>query len=190
MEGHQWPSVSPWASPVHALPSSINSSCVPLTPLHCTHNTDHYGATVASVPVSPGAAKGQGLELVPLVCSVPRTHIYLLLLLDGVLVVEQIHQKEAWGWDGEEHKQTSHQEGRMEGPVGPQAEVGFPKLLGCRQQARWDPMGGCPPGPPARPLRSLARLRKCAHTVAAAQTALLPSLVPIDPSLPLAALPS
>lgn len=101
-QGHQWPSVSPRVSPVHAFPSSINSSCVPLTPLHCTHNTGRYGATVASVPVSPGAAKGQGLELIPLVCSVPRTRIYLLLLLDSVLVVEQIQQEEAWGvgWGG------------------------------------------------------------------------------------------
>lgn len=91
------------------------------------------------------------------------------------------------GWDGEERKQTSHQEGRMEGPVGPQAEVGFPKPLGCRQQARWDPMRGRPAGPPARPLRSLARLRECAHTCCCPDGS-PPFLSPHRSPLPLAAL--
>ena len=97
VEELRWLSVSPWVSLVPALPGSINTSWVHLAPPHSTHNTDHHGGIVASVPVSPGAARGQGLALIPLVCSVPRTCIYLLLPLDNVFLVEQIKQEEAWG---------------------------------------------------------------------------------------------
>lgn len=96
-----------------------------LGPPHSTNNTDHHGDIVASVPVSPGAARGQGLALISLVCSAPITCFYLLLLLHSVLV-EQSHQEEAWGWGwggAEANFPLGGRDGGMKGGTG---RVGVP----------------------------------------------------------------
>lgn len=53
---------------------------------------------VASVPVSPGAARSQRSALVPLLCSVPRTRMICKVCHQTVVwVEEQIHKEEERG---------------------------------------------------------------------------------------------
>lgn len=172
---------APGSSPSLAFPTASIALGCPWAPPHSTHNTDHHREIVASVPVSRGAARGP----LPEVCPGPRRRI-----------ISYCHQCGSWS----ESTKRRHASGAGKGSELPirragcrdhwGCTVGFPKLLGCRQQSDGFFLEGAPRAfQQARSLPGEAGDMR-AGTLLPRELSFLPASMPIPPSLPLAALPS